>query len=184
MKHDIRSCNVELRVEGEGTSRKLAGYAAIFNSFSEDLGGFREIIRPGTFSRALANNADVRALVDHDSTLILGRTKSGTLRLREDERGLRYEIDLPNTRVGNDIAESVKRGDVSGSSFAFRAVKDSWRTENGSDVRELHDVDLFDVGPVTYPAYVATEASLRALNAHRSSGDRLRNLRIELALRS
>jgi len=152
----------ELRVDGEGGTRKIVGYAAVFNSFSEPLGGFREIIRPGAFSRAIANNADVRALVDHDPSRILGRTASRTLRLREDDRGLRYEVDLPDTSAGRDIAESIRRGDVSGSSFAFRALKDTWRTENGEDIRELHDVDLFDVSPVTYPAYPATDAAMRS----------------------
>jgi HK97 family phage prohead protease len=166
-----RFVTTELRVDGEGKSKKLVGHAAVFNTFSQDLGGFREIIRPGAFTRTIAENADVRALFNHDPNYVLGRSKSGTLRMREDTRGLFYEVDLPDTQAGRDVAESVRRGDVSGSSFAFRAITDEWRTENGSDIRELRDVDLFDVSPVTYPAYPAADVAARSYDAWKQKGD-------------
>jgi HK97 family phage prohead protease len=146
----------------------ITGYAAVFNSFSEDLGGFREIIRPGAFQRSIAGGADVRALVDHDPAKILGRTKSGTLKVSEDTRGLRFEVTLPDTTAARDLLVSMERGDVSGCSFGFRVEKDGdlWRNEQGKAVRELHHVDVFDVSVVTYPAYTAADAqvSKRALD--------------------
>ena len=160
--------HVEIRVHTEGGQQKITGYAAVFDSLSEDLGGFRETIASGTFKRALTENQDVRGLVDHDSSKILGRTEAGTMSLSEDAKGLLYEIDVANTTAGRDIVESIKRGDVSGSSFSFKVVTDNWRTEDGEEIRELTDVDLFDVGPVAFPAYPATvtEASFRSLHNH------------------
>lgn len=176
----------ELEQRSDGGAR-LIGHAAVFNSFSRDLGGFKEIIRPGAFARALAANPDVVALFNHDSNYVLGRSAAKTLRLREDDRGLRYEVDLPDTTFAQDLAKSIKRGDISGSSFAFRAVKDAWRTENGGDVRELHDVDLFDVSPVTSPAYPAADVAARSYDewkqrrADADRGHRAREIRLRLA---
>ena len=160
--------HVEIRVHTEGGQQKITGYAAVFDSLSEDLGNFRETIKHGTFKRALAEGQDVRGLVDHDSSKIIGRTAAGTMALTEDDKGLQYEIDVADTTAGRDIVESIKRGDVSGSSFAFTVVADNWRTEDGQEIRELTDVDLFDVGPVAFPAYPATvtEASFRSLRNH------------------
>lgn len=163
---------LELRAKGETGGRTLVGYAAVFDSKSAVIRErgitFREVIRPGAFDRALKEDHDVRALVNHESGQILGRTKSGTLRLSVDERGLRYEVDLPDTTVGRDIAESIKRGDISGSSFGFRVTDggDAWPKESrvgGMATREILDLELLDVSPVTYPAYQATQVSLRAL---------------------
>ena len=160
----------EIRLHTEGTTQKITGYAAVFDSLSEDLGGFRETIAPGTFKRALSEHQDVRALVDHDSSKIIGRTEAGTMTLVEDDKGLKYEIDPADTTAGRDILVSIKRGDVSGSSFAFTVVAngDNWNTVDGEEIRELTDVDLFDVGPVAFPAYPATvtEASFRSLRNH------------------
>ena len=160
--------HVEIRVHTEGGQQKITGYAAVFDSLSEDLGNFRETIKHGTFKRALAENQDVRGLVDHDSSKIIGRTEAGTMTLVEDEKGLKYSIDVPDTQAGRDVVTSIKRGDVSGSSFAFTVVADNWRTEDGQEIRELTDVDLFDVGPVAFPAYPATvtAASFRSLRNH------------------
>lgn len=142
---------------------KIEGYAAVFNSLSEELFGFREIIMPGAFDRALKEKHDVRALVDHDPGKILGRTKSGTLALSVDEKGLRAKIDPPDTQAGRDVLASIKRGDLDGMSFAFRTIKDQWRTEEGEQIRELVDVELLDVSVVAYPAYQGTQVSARAL---------------------
>lgn len=146
--------------EGE---RKIVGYAAVFNSLSEDLGGFREVILPGAFDRALREGHDVRALWNHNPDVVLGRTKSGTLKLSVDEKGLRSEIDPPETRAAEDVLTSIRRGDVDGMSFAFRVLTDNWRTEGGEQLRELADLELLDVSPVAYPAYPATQVSARAL---------------------
>lgn len=149
----------------------IVGYAAVFNSPSEDLGGFREVIMPGAFDRALREGHDVRALVDHESGKILGRTKSGTLSLTVDERGLRAEINPPDTQVARDAMTSLKRGDLDGMSFAFRTLSDAWLTQDGQEVRQLLDLELVDVSIVAYPAYSATSVAARALEraaaAHR-----------------
>ena len=167
----------EIRVHTEGGQQKITGYAAVFNSRSEDLGGFVEEIASTAFDRALAESQDIMGLVDHDTSKIIGRTSAGTMALKVDERGLFYDIATPDTQAGRDIVTSIKRGDVVGSSFAFTVVSDEWRTEDGQEVRLLKDVDLWDVGPVSQPAYKATvaKASLRALRAHtRPNSERLR----------
>lgn len=154
---------VELRAAADGSAPRLVGYAAVFNSRSEDLGGFREIILPGAFDRALREGHDVRALVNHNPDKMLGRTSSKTARLSVDERGLQVEIDVPDTQDGRDTLTLVQRGDLSQMSFAFQVRSDQWRTEDSVPIRELQDVDLFDVSVVAYPAYPATEVSARAL---------------------
>jgi hypothetical protein len=140
---------------------KLVGYAAVFDAPSADLGGFVEIVRPGAFRRALANASHVRALYDHDSGHVLGRVGAGTLRLAEDARGLRFEIDLPPTTVARDLSVLVERGDVSGASFAFRVPKggDRW---TGTQ-RELLDVDLEEITVTARPAYVDTSVARRSM---------------------
>lgn len=168
----------ELRAE-PGERPKIVGYAAVFNQLSEDLGGFVEVIRPGAFKRALAEGADVRALWNHDPNHVLGRTTAGTLRLVEDDYGLRFEADPPDTQWARDLLESIRRGDVTGTSFAFRAREDRWGTQDGQPLRELHDVDLFDVGPVTFPAYRTTTVAVRA----REQAERLAHPRLTLLRR-
>src|ERR1700733_14697121 len=155
----------ELRVQTDASGKRtLSGYAATFHPRSYDLGGFVEQIAPGAFTRSLKGNADVMALSEHNAQKgILGRTKSGTLRLSEDSVGLRFDCDLPNTSLGNDIAESVGRGDLDSCSFGFVKQADGWE-RNGKDVvRTLKDVDLFDVSVVGNPAYPATSVQLRSL---------------------
>ena len=157
-----RSYNGEARaVEG----RTVEGYASVFNSMSEDLGGFREIILPGAFKNALGD--DVRALYNHDSNYLLARTTSGTLELKEDDKGLYYRFDMPNTSYGNDLLELYRRGDLTQSSFGFTVEKDSWRMEDGQHVRYIESVSsLFDVSPVVYPAYTAASSGLRSAEPH------------------
>lgn len=154
-------------VRAEPDSRTIRGYAAVFGSESEDLGGFTEYIAPGAFDGVL--NDDVRALVNHNDNLILGRTSSGTLRLSVDERGLAYEFDVPNTSYGNDLLESVRRGDITQSSFGFTVAEDAWDYEGKGmgkkkPKRTIKKVArLYDVSPVTYPAYPDTSVALRSL---------------------
>lgn len=154
-----RAYDGELKAAVEG--RTVEGYASVFNSMSEDLGGFREIILPGAFSEVLDN--DVRALYNHDSNYLLARTTSGTLELKEDDKGLYYRFEMPNTSYGNDMLELFRRGDLSQSSFGFTVEKDSWRMEEGQHVRYIERVgSLFDVSPVVYPAYTAASSGLRS----------------------
>lgn len=151
----------EFRVDaGEDKKPKLVGYAAVFNQRSEDM-GFIEIIKPGAFTKTI-READVRALFNHDASIVLGRNRSGTLTLAEDEKGLRVEIKPPNTTAARDVLELIDRGDVDQMSIGFRTIKDCFRTENDKTIRELAEVQLFDVSPVTFPAYPKTEIALRA----------------------
>ena len=154
-----RAYDGELKAAVEG--RTVEGYASVFNSMSEDLGGFREIILPGAFSEVLDN--DVRALYNHDSNYLLARTTSGTLELKEDDKGLYYRFEMPNTSYGNDMLELFRRGDLSQSSFGFTVDKDSWRMEEGQHVRYIERVgSLFDVSPVVFPAYNQASSGLRS----------------------
>lgn len=152
---------VEVRAEGE--QAVAVGYAARFDALSQNLGGFVERIDPKAFNQTVTQ-ADVRALFNHDANFVLGRSSSGTLRMDVDDEGLRYEIDLPPTATGRDLAVLLKRGDISGSSFGFRVLDDEWgETEDGYPLRTLKAVALRDVGPVTFPAYTAAESALRSL---------------------
>lgn len=157
---------VELREDGETLT--AVGYAATFNRLSSNLGGFVEKVSPLAFAKTV-QEADVRALFNHEPDHLLGRSTAGTLRMAEDAHGLRYEIDLPPTTLGRDVAALLRRGDISGSSFGFRTIGDEWsETEDGYPLRTLTEVALRDVGPVTFPAYTSTEASLRSLAEGRS----------------
>ena len=146
----------------------LRGHAAVFNQLSEDLGGFREQIAPGAFTEALGSD-DVRALFNHDPNFVLGRTAAKTLRLAEDSRGLAFECDVPDTQMVRDLVLApIDRGDISHMSFQF-AVKPNgqdWaQDDEGRNVRTLKRVKLFDVSPVTYPAYPQTDVALRELRS-------------------
>lgn len=155
--------DIGLRIDGVD-SPKITGYAAKFGKWSEDLGGFREKIRVGAFDDVLDD--DVRALKNHDPNLLLGRTKSGTLRLTANKTGLRFEIDPPDTNVGRDTVEEIRRGDISGCSFGFIIETDEWRYLQDDTVERtiIKFRKLFDVGPVTYPAYPDTSVAARSLN--------------------
>lgn len=156
---------VEKRAEGE--VRTLVGYAAVFNSPTDIGGWWTETIAPGTFSSQLS--ADVRALVDHDTGRVIGRTKSGTLRLSEDAKGLRVEIDVPDTTNGNDLWVLVERGDISGMSFGFRVTKETWDETAEPPIRTIQAVELMEVSACAFPAYDDTEIGKRSLDEHRSA---------------
>ncbi|MEW6771854.1 MAG: HK97 family phage prohead protease [Bacillota bacterium] len=142
-------------VRADATGRKIRGYAALFNELSEPLGGFRERILPGAFTNTLKND-DIRLLVDHNPSMVLARTKNGTLKLKEDSKGLWFEAELPDTTVGRDVYTSIKRGDIDQMSFGFKVVKDRWLSGTYPQIRELLEVKLFDVSVVTFPAYPQT----------------------------
>lgn len=153
---------MELRVE-DGDKPMIKGHAAVFDKLSVNLGGFREKISPGAFARTI-EKGDVRALWNHNPDYLLGRTKSKTLSLAEDDRGLTIEIDPPNTQYARDFMETIKRGDVDQMSFAFATVKDSWEHKEGEEsIRTLVEVELFDVSPVTFAAYPQTDVKIRSV---------------------
>ena len=152
--------NLEIRKQAAGPGT-IAGHAAVFNSLSVNLGGFREKIDPGAFKRTI-KESDIRALFNHDANQVLGRNKAATLRLTEDEQGLAIEIDPPDTQAARDLTVLIERGDVSQMSFGFRTITDRWETQGGEQIRTLEEVDLFDVSPVTFPAYPETDVALRA----------------------
>ncbi|CAB4152433.1 COG3740 Phage head maturation protease [uncultured Caudovirales phage] len=160
----ILNCEpIELRAAVDSTAQILRGYAAKFNVLSQDLGGFREMIAPGAFDAVISN--DVRALLNHDPNHVLGRTLSGTARIGIDATGLWYEVTLPDTQTGRDLAESIKRGDITQSSFAFSIAPggDSWAAdETGAVLRTISKMGaLYDVSPVTYPAYPDATIGMR-----------------------
>lgn len=181
-REEKRTFDTEFKVEtrGEGMGKKsntLSGYAAKFNTLSEpmpimhegeQIGMFREQLMPNCFASAV-NTSDIRALINHDPNLILGRTKSGTLRISQDDVGLRFENDLPETSYAKDLQISASRGDINQCSFGFSVApggdtysKDS---ENpGWYIRSINNVGkLYDVSAVTYPAYVDTDCAVRSL---------------------
>jgi len=162
--------NVEERADGMGP--KITGYAAVFDKWSEDLGGFREKIRSGAFKKAIGKS-DVRGLFNHDSNYVLGRQSNGTLTIKEDKNGLWMEIDPPDTQIIRDLVLApIKRGDIKEQSFAFVVANggDEWKNLHGEKpdepvTRTITEVDeLFDVSPVTYPAYPDTSVALRSMD--------------------
>ena len=167
MKREYRNlAQAQLRAKPEG--KGIEGYAAVFNELSEDLGWFREIIMPGAFKDCLATDPDVRALFNHNADMVLGRTTAKTLRLKEDSKGLHFDCDLPDTQAARDLLTSIERGDISQCSFGFTVTKHKIGEEKQDDgemqlIRELHAVDVFDVSPVTFPAYPQTSVDTRSL---------------------
>jgi len=173
MTREIRTIAVSgLEVRGgRGAESTIVGHAAVFDRDSEPIAGqFIERIQKGAFSRAIKEGQDVRALWNHDVNIVLGRTKSGTLTLVEDEVGLRVVLRPPDTQAGRDALASINRGDVDQMSFGFMVREQEWKHgENGGlDVRTLVDVDLFDVSPVTFPAYPDTDVAVRSHNEFRN----------------
>lgn len=156
---------VEVRAAQNG--RTIGGYAAVFNSTADIGDSFRELIAPGAFAGALT--ADVRALIDHDSGRVIGRTTAGTLRLKEDDTGLAVEIDLPDTTDGRDLAVLMERGDISGMSFGFIVTKQTWDETGEIPTRTIEAVDLREVSVVAFPAYDDTSIALRSLDAIRAT---------------
>lgn len=155
---------IELRVDDSQGVPTIYGYAATYDTRSDPIGGmFYERIERGTFRKALERAPDVRALIDHKSEFVLGRMSSGTLRLKDDDKGLLVEINPPDTSYGRDIVTSIRRGDINNMSFGFRTIDDRWEDEGlGLPLRTLLDVELEDVSVVTFPAYPNTEVAVRS----------------------
>lgn len=164
----------ELRVSaGADGAKGLKGHAAVFNRDSAPMYGFTERVAPGAFTATLAAD-DIRALFNHDPNYVLGRNVAKTLRMAEDVDGLAFDVDLPDTSYARDLAVSIERGDITGCSFGFITRAQKWEEfEDGSVMRTLLDCQLFDVGPVTYPAYPDTDVSARSMESIAEEGKRL-----------
>lgn len=152
----------------EDAAPEIVGLASVFYDGTERteyevMPGFRERIMPSAFDEALSRPDDVRGLFNHEPTNLLGRTSSGTMRLEKAPEGLRYRIQPGETQVSRDVMEHIRRGDVTGSSFAFFVTRSTWIESGDVDIRQIDSVELWDVGPVTYPAYSATSVGVRAL---------------------
>jgi len=165
MKQERRYLTQEFRVSQDGPPI-ISGYAAVFDTSSADM-GWTEEIDPHAFDAVMATNPDVRALWNHNPDFVLGRTKAGTLSLSLDARGLAYSITAPDTTVARDLVTSMKRGDVTQSSFGFICARDQWTDEPDGSVtrRILEFAELIDVSPVTFPAYDAATSGVRSLPA-------------------
>lgn len=172
---ETRACMVapEIRRAPDGGGTTVAGYAAVFNS-DADIGGYWvERIAPGAFADTLRSD-DILALAAHDSARVLGRTSAGTLRLREDSRGLAAEIDLPDTSDGRDVAELVRRGDLKGMSFGFIVRKEQWDEKVDPPLRTILAVELIEVSAVARPAYGDTSLGMRSLESAREQAEAAR----------
>ena len=158
-----RIFNIENRFETKEDGQEVVvGYGSIWNSRSENLGGFYEYISPSAITEETIAKSDVRALINHDPNLVLARSTAGNLNLSVDEKGLRYEFSIPETSYGKDLAINMKNGNINQSSFAFTVGSDEWSTdEDGNDIRTITSIEkLYDVSPVTYPAYSQAESDL------------------------
>ncbi|MDA0084842.1 HK97 family phage prohead protease [Brachyspira hyodysenteriae] len=163
--NEIRSIDIDIQksTDTEGEPLKLRGYAIVYNSLSEPLYGdlFRERINRGAFTKSLLENDQV-CLWGHDTRYVLGRKSAGTLILREDDKGLYFEVSLPNTTWARDLKESVDRGDIKQMSFGFKVVRDNWidnkdtLKEYGMPIREVEEITLHEISLVTFPAYTET----------------------------
>ena len=169
----------ELRVVDDANT-EIVGHASVFNSWSETLGGlfpFKEIVRKGAFVETIIKD-DIRALFNHDPNYVLGRNIAGTLELEEDEIGLKVRILPPNTTFAKDLVENIRRGDITQMSIGFVVIEDTWGTKDGIDIREIKKVKLFDVSPVTFPAYTETDVGVRAMESYRDYKSKLSDAKI------
>ena len=158
-----RIFNIENRFETKEDGKEVViGYGSIFNSRSENLGNFYEYISPTAISQETIERSDVRALINHDSNLILARSTTGTLDLSVDEKGLKYSFEIPETSYGKDLAINMKNGNLNQSSFAFTVGDDEWSTDDdGNDIRTITAIDkLYDISVVSYPAYSQAASDL------------------------
>ncbi len=157
---DVTSLSIERR--DTDPAERIVGHAAVFDKVG-DGGWFREKVAPGAFTKSIGQD-DVRALFNHDANFVLGRNKSGTLTLREDEKGLWIEIDPPDTQIARDLKTSISRGDISQMSFGFEIIKEDRQKGNDMepDLFILREVKLWDVSPVTFPFYAQTDVSVHS----------------------
>jgi HK97 family phage prohead protease len=157
---EVRTNSVDFEVRAEGDGMTFTGYASVFNSPSQDLGGFIEYVAPGAFKRSLQSRNEVKLLWNHDSGEPLASLRGGTMQLVEDDRGLKVTAQLPNTTRGRDIAELLRTKVIDSMSFGFNVIKDTWSRDG--QTRTLDSVRLFEVSIVSFPAYEATTAQVRS----------------------
>ncbi len=172
---------LELRAEGDGESgRTTKGYACLFDNVTSIGGYWQERFAKGAFSKSLGER-DVVALHSHDDGRPMGRMSRDTLRVTEDDKGLGFENDLPDTQDGRDLATSIDRGDIEGMSFRFRALKEEWDETQDPPMRTVIEAELFEITYTAFPAYPDTEVGMRSLEharaerrQHNRSGARAR----------
>ncbi len=157
---EVRTNSVEFEVRAEGDGMTFTGYASVFNSPSQDLGGFIEYVAPGAFKRSLQSRNEVKLLWNHDSGEPLASLRGGTMQLVEDDRGLKVTATLPQTSRGKDVAELLRTKVIDSMSFGFNVIKDTWSRDG--QTRTLDSVRLFEVSIVSFPAYEATTAQVRS----------------------
>jgi len=156
----VEITNIITRSEDDEPIR-ISGYAAVFNSRTSIGNFFDEVIKPGAFKNSINDDeADIRALFNHDWDKVLGRTKADTLSLSEDDKGLKFDLELPNTTYARDLAESMERGDIDQCSFGFVVTGEEWDYNQEPALRTITDVELYEISVVSIPAYEDTEASL------------------------
>ena len=165
MEHRIYKFD-KINVETRDDRHVIEGYGAVFHDGTEKTeyslwDDVTEWIEKGAFDRVISEKQDVFGLFNHDPQNILGRTSSGTMKLSVDDIGIFYQIDVPDTSIGKDVLESIKRGDISGSSIGFYVKREEWETKEGKHSRRIFDIDMVDLGPVTWPAYSGTSAVSR-----------------------
>lgn len=166
MRRQGRVFETRFEVRDESDGPVIYGYGAVFDVPSLDLGGWRERIKPGAFKKTLRENKDILSFFNHNPNAVLGRTTSGTLTASEDFHGLTYQVKPPDTQWASDLLVSMRRGDVRGSSFMFETVKSEWvKADDGVDERHVQEVRLYEVGPVTMPAYPSADSGVRSLLA-------------------
>ena len=186
----IMDALVELREEGDDKKPILEGYAAKFRSWTQiggDMWGWMESVEEGAFRDSIRDD-DIRALFNHDSNQVLGRKSNGTLSLSEDKKGLKVRIEPPDTSAARDVVELIRRGDVSGMSFGFQVKAEEWaepKKKGELPKRTLKELTLFDVGPVTFPAYTTTSIKARdQVEAFLEAQERAERMLIEAAAQS
>lgn len=186
---DLLDLHVERRAGNEdGAAPVIEGHAAVFNQWSEELGGifpFRERVLPGAFAESIAYD-DIRALFNHDPSRVLGRNRAKTLELKETQKGLLVRIFPPDSQWARDLLVSIERGDITQMSFGFRVLNDKWTQDGDLAYRDLIKLKLFDVSPVTFPAYPETDVAVRAakewyarLDENRKHDEKLRRMALE-----
>lgn len=180
--------NVQIRAaEGEGESRTIEGYAFKYEVWSRKILFFYEKIQRGFIDDLNLDEMDVLALFNHNNDKVLARTISKTLTLENDSTGLKYVFEAPNNTAGNDLIESVRRGDIQHSSFAFSIAPngDKWEIDENKDERRtlIKASAIYDVSPVTTPAYLDTTVAQRSFDAFRESQEAPSYHRREMARR-
>jgi Escherichia/Staphylococcus phage prohead protease len=172
-----REIFVELRSVDTTESGKITGVAAVYNSLSEPLYGFREKLAPGCFTKSLRENKSIKCLFNHDSSSVLGSTANGTLELSDTADGLRFVATPPDTQYAKDAITVIKRGDVSGCSFMFDVLQDQWAMDDDETrIRTVTEAKIYEVSPCTFPAYQATSVDAREMLAEIRSSFERRNM--------